>query len=343
MVVVVVWVHQMWLDIKNENNRQPPAEYLPLQQTWIDAIANFQKEKEKNEKNNKKKTTKSVEVYDDVAYDVEIKYKFWNMADVCQLFVDHPRRLKKKYKEFFHNGLQTHIERCDMARYCVMGIYEGFYIDLDSKCQGGSLDFLVEPFRKQQTSHITLLFDKYNHLAKNLVEFVGTENNNAVANGVLWSYGCDKFWIHVLDRLIVDYDGDHKFVFENTGPILLTRMKNQWQSQFTFLFGSEFRDNGLNPSPTSVSVLGPPGNVVLVDDHSSHWCRSFYQAYKVVHWLARSFVEVMILITVIALVVLFFVGYMVIKFRNSSLTKSESLTTSSVPSSSSPSSSYHFG
>jgi len=56
---------------------------------------------------------------------------FWNMKKVKRLFDDYPKI--SKYKNIWHK-LPNHIQKCDMARYIILYIFGGLYIDLDFMC-----------------------------------------------------------------------------------------------------------------------------------------------------------------------------------------------------------------
>ena len=92
-------IHQMWLDVKVDNNDGPPGKYVRL--------GYGRKFQELNP---------------------EYIYIFWNNARVLELFKEEPY---KKYYNFFTNVISMHIERCDFARLVILHKYGGFYFDLD--------------------------------------------------------------------------------------------------------------------------------------------------------------------------------------------------------------------
>lgn len=103
-------IHQMWLD-KKDDNAPPPEKY---------AKGEFCKSFQNLNPN--------------------YEYKLWNMADIKQLFQNEP--LLQKWKSFWEDKLQYHIEKCDFARMVVLYVHGGIYADLDFYCHK-TLDALI--------------------------------------------------------------------------------------------------------------------------------------------------------------------------------------------------------
>jgi hypothetical protein len=92
-------IHQMWLDPSTDTNSGPSSKYATSHYTIsIQNInANFQ-------------------------------YTFWNMQKVKELFNDPKLH---RWKHFYFHQLNEHIEMCDFARYALLYIHGGIYIDCD--------------------------------------------------------------------------------------------------------------------------------------------------------------------------------------------------------------------
>ena len=92
-------IHTMWLDKNTNNNISYPIKYEKN-------IATFKE------------------------HNPEFHFIFWNIDKVLQLF-NHPRIIQ--YKHMWQN-VSHHIQKCDIARYIIIYIYGGLYIDLDFYC-----------------------------------------------------------------------------------------------------------------------------------------------------------------------------------------------------------------
>lgn len=97
-------IHQVWMDKVEWDNTEPPEKYTSrgFPQSWKDQNSNF-------------------------------KYVFWNKRMIYEL-LDSPE--VAKYKPFFFGRLRKkgHMTQCDFARYIIMFMVGGIYMDLDFKC-----------------------------------------------------------------------------------------------------------------------------------------------------------------------------------------------------------------
>src|SRR5438105_4960637 len=126
--------HQMWLDTKSHSNMEP-EKYKVLG-------------------------------YPEVCRQVnkEFKHMFWDYNKLVTLFED-PQLAK--YKSFWYN-LPKIYEKCDFARYAIMYLYGGIYLDLDFECYKS-----FEPLTKDKD--ILLVWEPKEH------------GNNMLYNGFLGS------------------------------------------------------------------------------------------------------------------------------------------------------------
>lgn len=93
-------LHRMWLDKSLSNNLTAPKQYDKFVSTFNIRNPDF-------------------------------KILFWNMERINNLFDIYPEI--QKYKLLW-NKLQYHIQKCDVARYIILYLYGGVYVDLDYTC-----------------------------------------------------------------------------------------------------------------------------------------------------------------------------------------------------------------
>ncbi len=164
-------IHQMWLDKKVLDNEGPPESrsvYLSYMNKWKELHP-------------------------------EYTYMFWNRKRVDSLLEKYPR-----YKTFYENEIEAHIEKCDFARYVVLLEYGGIYVDLD-----------VEPLKKitplLKGRDKILIFeskDTRTHLV---------EPHRRLFNGWLGATPNDPFWSNWIDYLMSHYVRNFSVMW-NTGP-----------------------------------------------------------------------------------------------------------------------------
>jgi mannosyltransferase OCH1-like enzyme len=93
-------LHRMWLDKTILNNEHAPKKY-----------------------------DRFIKSFDE--HNPDFRVMFWNMDKVKKLF-DQNSEIAK-YKETWYN-LPHHIQKCDMARFIILYLYGGLYVDLDFMC-----------------------------------------------------------------------------------------------------------------------------------------------------------------------------------------------------------------
>jgi mannosyltransferase OCH1-like enzyme len=170
-------IHQIWLDKNTDSNPTPPEKYL------TDELCGSVKK-----------------------HNSEYVHKFWNFSQIRELLNSHEKL--RKYIHLFEN-MKFHIEKCDFARYAVLYIYGGIYVDCDY--------------------HAVASFDPI--LNRNIVMteeppgwvFLPWGNEPAIFNGFLASKKGHKFWIQLMDYILYTYS-PNKTVMDNTGPIALGRL-----------------------------------------------------------------------------------------------------------------------
>lgn len=162
-------IHRMWLDRNIDNNTVYPEKYDKFTQSF-DKL------------------------------NPEFTVEFWNNNRVNKLFDDHPA--VAKYKSVWKN-LPHHIQKCDVARYAILYIYGGVYVDLD---------FM---FYK----NISPLLDRELLLVEEPAEHTeaGDPFETKIFNGFIGSVPRHPFWLDWLDFIVKSLDKTDD-VFKTSGP-----------------------------------------------------------------------------------------------------------------------------
>jgi mannosyltransferase OCH1-like enzyme len=269
-------IHQMWLSVENPTQTSVPAQYCQLQQTWMDSIQ-------------KQNTNK-------------VCYKFWNLSMIRQLMQQHPHL--HAFQDFFEHTIQEHIERCDFARYMVMSVEEGLYVDLDFRLI--DLQPLIE-HHAHHTKHLTLFLDQYDFATSSTVtEGLLRPNNHTVWNAILWSKENKHFWKLLLLHIRRNYR-PHQFVFSNTGPIAVTRTLQKHTLQMdnhrnnVVLLGNDFQNK---KSDQTNAVFQEESKPIENLDRSSNWVKSPSHVAKIIGWMIGNFWDVTLLSIILGLMLL---------------------------------------
>jgi inositol phosphorylceramide mannosyltransferase catalytic subunit len=140
----------------------------------------------------------------------EFTIMFWNMDKVKKLFDDNP--VIAKYKNTWYN-LPHHIQKCDMARFIIMYIYGGIYIDLDFMCFKN-----LSPLLNRD---LLLVFEPPEHS-----EIWKDPIHARLYNGFIGSIPKHQFWLEWLD-FIVESIKKTSDVMHTTGPLNFRIFFNQ--------------------------------------------------------------------------------------------------------------------
>jgi hypothetical protein len=178
MTQIPLIIHQMWLDPSVDTNPGPPTKYTTPNYTFsIQKInPNFQ-------------------------------YTFWNMQKIKQLFED-PRL--QRWKRFYFHQLREHIELCDFARYAVMYLEGGIYID----CDFTAVHALDPLLANDPEMLLTLDLRAWG----SQVREPGMTGPAAIFNGFLGSKPGHYFWSELMDSIMYRYNKDVP-VLNTTGPV----------------------------------------------------------------------------------------------------------------------------
>lgn len=170
-------LHRMWLDKNIDNNMTPPKRYKQFMET-------FDK------------------------YNPDFKVEFWNMRKVRNLFYEYP--IIQKYYDIWEN-LPHHIQKCDMARYFIMYLFGGIYVDLDFYCFKN-----LSPLLNRE---LLLVMEPPEHSEI-------FESGKKLYNGFIGSVPGHPFWLDWLD-FIVESLKESTEVMETTGPLNFGRFWEQ--------------------------------------------------------------------------------------------------------------------
>jgi mannosyltransferase OCH1-like enzyme len=170
-------IHQIWLDPTTDTNRGPCDKYDTDHYTLSVPKVN-----------------------------PSFRYYFWNMQAVRDLFED-PRLIK--WKRFYFD-LDTWIEKCDFARYAIMFIIGGVYIDCDFTALR-PLDSLIS-----KSSDLLLTVDLRSWGSR--VRNPSMTQPAAIFNGFLGSVPNHIFWSELMDYIMYRYDKSIPVLY-TTGPV----------------------------------------------------------------------------------------------------------------------------
>lgn len=119
-----------------------------------------------------------------------VKHVMWRDSEVYNLFSDHDSL--RKYAEFY-SSLKHTILRCDFARYAIMYVFGGLYIDLDIVSR--------EPLPDSLWEREILLFFEDEVLSPTDVDS-SVPIFNRVLVGTFGSRPLHPFWLHLMDKIV---------------------------------------------------------------------------------------------------------------------------------------------
>lgn len=161
-------IHQLWL---NKNIKSYPKSYDKYINTW--KIDNYE-------------------------------YKLWNFDECIEL-------IKNNFNEKIYNTfikIKPDICKCDLARFCIVYIYGGLYVDLNVECLNKNIEFFLK------NKEIILYQEPEHH---------NTLGYKKLFNGIFASIPKNKFiydWIDKMcDYMIYNNYGSVYSVHYTTGPI----------------------------------------------------------------------------------------------------------------------------
>lgn len=191
-------LHQMWLDKSTDTNPGPPEKYNT----------------------------------DDYALSMQrlncppFEYRFWNMERVKKLFETQPELAV--WRDFYFTKLTRHIEKCDFARYAIMFIQGGLYLDLDFTCLRSLVDLVGQHSELMLTPDVSNPNDMLDAIARPrplvLSELIeggrkegGTPPRLSIFNGVFASVPRHAFWSGLMNFIMWRYSPETGVLW-TTGP-----------------------------------------------------------------------------------------------------------------------------
>ncbi len=172
-------LHRMWLDKTITNNEHVPQKYDRFIKSFSD-------------------------------HNPELTVMFWNMDKVKKLFDYNPEIAK--YKETWIN-LPHHIQKCDMARFIIMYLYGGIYVDLDFMCYKN-----LSPLLNRD---LLLVFEPVEHS-----EIWHDPIEARLYNGFIGSVPKHQFWLDWLDFIVASLKKTSDVMY-TTGPVNFRIFFNQ--------------------------------------------------------------------------------------------------------------------
>lgn len=144
----------------------------------------------------------------------EFKYMFWDQLKIEQLLNNYFPYFKQQYFSY-----PKIIQKIDVAKFMILYVYGGFYIDLDSECLKNIGPLLINKqiiLSKSNSDYITRFF--YHGIINDVVE-----------NSFFASIKNHSFWEHCIKLSMNEnlqektFETNEKYVFRTTGPGLVTR------------------------------------------------------------------------------------------------------------------------
>lgn len=214
-------IHRMWLDKNINDNNYAPSKYDKFIKTF--------------NKHNK-----------------EFAVEFWNMTRVKNLFDKYP--CISKYKSMWYS-LPNHIQKCDVARFIILYLFGGIYIDLDFVCFKN-----LSPLLNRE---ILLVFEPIEHseIHKDQIE-------RRLYNGFIGSVPNHPFWLEWLDFIIESLKRTSD-VLQTSGPV-----------NFRVFFNQSIYTNIEIVSTCDILPLYVKNNTNYITKDCTHRTRDFVDNYQ---------------------------------------------------------------
>ncbi len=185
-------------------------------------------------------------------------YSWWNADRIKKMWED-PRL--KRWRKFFYEGLQQHIEKCDYSRYAILYLYGGLYVDLDFTC----LKPITSLFCGRE-----FFFVNESSLHSGDID----EGRPRVSNAIMGSSPNHRIWPLLLDYIKENYTSSSHILL-NTGPTIL--------SKFIETYNIRKYPNSFVDTCLLLPLCGVEGGYKLDPK-----CRSLTDAYAYTKWFEGS-------------------------------------------------------
>lgn len=253
------YIHRMWYDKLDDNRPRPPEKY----QNYDSYEENWRK------------------------LNPGHKVVMWNGAMIKKL-LEHSDIAG--YRDFWRQ-LPYHIEKCDVARYMIMYIYGGIYVDLDYNCLKSVEEIIGE-------RDLVLVREPEEH--------ENAMNCQLISNSLMASTARNPFWLSVIDSIKCKYSAICSSVsvptaVHTTGPKLLADVakllelpKSVFEDQCKFI---PLTFNGV-PSSRCQENWKDYAYTYTLWNEGTHW---FKEEYSGQYW---PLIVLLILAVVLGLVML---------------------------------------
>lgn len=164
-----------------------------------------------------------LQAYRQTWMDIHKKYVFvlWDKDRIEALINSLPRSIKKLYYSY-----ELMIQRIDFAKYIILYIYGGIYIDMDVKCLK-SLDTIYEKYSDKNVILSLCPYNFFHALSLRLVGLRGDEK--LINNGVIACTPNNSFLLNVIEQakknrqtIFEALPRNFLHIFYTTGPVMVT-------------------------------------------------------------------------------------------------------------------------
>jgi len=254
-------IHQIWY----QGEANIPDHLRNYRQSWMDKHPNYQ-------------------------------FVLWDQSKIESL-VD---KMNIEIKELYH-AYDLMIQRIDFAKYIILYIFGGIYIDMDVKCLK-SLDTI---YNAHPDKNVILSLCPYNFFHSLLLKLVGLRSNeNLINNGVI---ACIPQ--HALLRAIIVQAGKNKntvlknlnknflHIFYTTGPVMVTQAFREFKNNtdITILDNTYFEACDIDSVKNGCV---PPSHAVALHVYEGSWMSSHEKWIVNIYFFIEKYFVLLILISI---------------------------------------------
>lgn len=222
-------------------------------------------------------------------------YQFWDETKIINLME------KYHYIETYNEFIYMH-QKVDFAKYVILYIYGGIYIDADAYC--------LQPINKliQENINYDLIVSKLN--CNSMENYLHCNHAYCVNNGIIYARPNNKLLKILIDHIVknhycVDHISKMVCIEQTTGPTQVTDIIIQNLNDTIKILEAEYVE------PCVLDVCHITKNTYIVHKHNGTWFSpqtkkmfTFYMNYK-----NPIYVILIILFILIVLGILYYKGY----------------------------------
>lgn len=202
-------------------------------------------------------------------------YILWDDIAIINLLRNNKKLIDTYYKlDYLH-------QKVDFARYVILYLYGGIYIDMDAYTVK-PLDSLFEKFKEYD-----LIVSK---LDLNSVEnYVSCNHNECLNNGVIISKKNSKCMFNIIKHIMNNLKCEYKLtksicINDTTGPKMFTTIINKFKhTEKVLILDYEW----LEPCKSNSNICNDTENTYVKHEHELSWCSEnmtlfnyYYYNYK---------------------------------------------------------------